>query len=243
MQSPSVSPHWPWIMLPARTILFWIFQMLFAVGYLLTGAAGSWNHGAAWWPFSVLLTNLVCIFLLNRLYKLEGKNYWELFRIDRMHLKGDLLVLVLLLIPAGPVSMLPNILIATALYGNSSEPLSLFIQPLPLWAICAGMLLFPVTQGLAELPTYFGYVMPRLGQLTGRPWLGYTLASLFLGIQHMTMPLILDGRFILWRALMYIPFAFLLGIVLKWRPSMLPYLAIVHVLIDFATMVMYLMPL
>ena len=52
------------------------------------------------------------------------------------------------------------------------------------------------------------------------------------------MPLLFDMRFILWRGLMYIPFALLLGIVIHWRPRMLPYFAIVHVLMDasFATM-------
>jgi hypothetical protein len=33
---------------------------------------------------------------------------------------------------------------------------------------------------------------------------------------------------------MYIPFAFLVGIVIRWRPRLLPYMAIIHVLIDMA---------
>jgi len=39
---------------------------------------------------------------------------------------------------------------------------------------------------------------------------------------------------------MFIPFAFLVGIVLDWRPRLLPYLAIIHVLMDtfFATMLL-----
>jgi len=39
---------------------------------------------------------------------------------------------------------------------------------------------------------------------------------------------------------MFLPFAFLVGLVLKWRPRLLPYLAVVHVLIDEATSVFYL---
>lgn len=32
----------------------------------------------------------------------------------------------------------------------------------------------------------------------------------------------------------YIPFAFLIGIVLNWRPRSLPYFAIIHVLINMS---------
>ncbi len=66
-----------------------------------------------------------------------------------------------------------------------------------------------------------------------------TIASLFLGLQHATLPLILDGRFVLWRALMYLPFAFYIGAILKLRPRLLPFLVIGHALIDLATVAVY----
>jgi hypothetical protein len=88
---------------------------------------------------------------------------------------------------------------------------------------------------LAELPTYFGYSMPRLEGQTGRAWLAVALASGFLAIQHVALPLLFDGRFMTWRALMFLPFAFMVGILLHWRPRLLPYLVIVHILIDAAT--------
>ena len=56
----------------------------------------------------------------------------------------------------------------------------------------------------------------------------------------MTLPLILDGRFILWRALMFLPFALFLGLALKIRPSLLPYLVVCHFLIDLLTLGTYL---
>lgn len=51
----------------------------------------------------------------------------------------------------------------------------------------------------------------------------------------MAMPLLFDVRFIAWRWLMFLPFAFMVGILLHWRPRLLPYLVIVHILIDTAT--------
>jgi hypothetical protein len=55
-----------------------------------------------------------------------------------------------------------------------------------------------------------------------------------LSLQHVTLPLVLDWRFVLWRALMFLPFALLLAVVLDRRPRLLPYLVIVHILLDAA---------
>jgi hypothetical protein len=111
----------------------------------------------------------------------------------------------------------------------------MFVRPLPVWAAVIGLVIWPITHGLAELPTYFGYAMPRLETRTGHPWLAVSLASFFLAAQHIALPLLLDGRFIAWRMLMFIPFALMVGILLHWRPRLLPYMVIVHILIDAAT--------
>ena len=47
-------------------------------------------------------------------------------------------------------------------------------------------------------------------------------------------------RFITWRAMMYLPFAIEVGLVMHWRPRLLPYLASVHVLMDLAFGLMFL---
>jgi hypothetical protein len=112
------------------------------------------------------------------------------------------------------------------------------VRPLPLWAAYATIVLFPVTQGLAELATYFGCVMPRLASQGTNKYLALALPALMLGLQHVAVPFLFDGRFIAWRALMYIPFAFFAALLLRWRPRLLPYLALIHALMNmsFATM-------
>ena len=42
--------------------------------------------------------------------------------------------------------------------------------------------------------------------------------------------------------LMFMPFAFVVGAALKWRPRLFPYFAILHGLIDLAAMTVYLIP-
>jgi len=224
----------PWFMLFSRLILFAGIQILFALGFLLAGSTKAWDDSAAWWPISVTIANLVCVVLLVRIFRAEGKRYWELFHIERQHIKGDLLALLGLFIIAGPVSYFPNPLLSTALFGDPQAVLPLFMRPLPTWAAYASIFLFAITQGLAELATYFGFVMPRLEAQGMRPWLAITLPAMMLGLQHIAAPLLFDMRFILWRGLMFIPFAFFAGIVMHWRPRLLPYMAFIHVLMDLS---------
>lgn len=173
----SPASRWPWLMLPLRTVLFAAFQALFALGFLLAGSAAAWNASANWWPFAVTAANVVCIALLIRLYHREDKHYWGLFRFQRETVKSDLLALLGILIISEPIAFLPNLLAANWLFGNQQTALDLFIRPLPAWAAYASLVIFLVTIALAELPTYFAYVMPRLAERTGRPWLAVLLAA------------------------------------------------------------------
>ncbi|GAB4148148.1 MAG: hypothetical protein Fur0021_07720 [Candidatus Promineifilaceae bacterium] len=228
----------PWLMLPARLALFAFWQMVVAIVLVLWRVSDSWLATAAWWPITAALTNLVCLGLLWNLYRQEGKRFGEIFRIQRQTVKKDLLILLGTLILAGPIAFLPNIAVATWLFGTQAAALELFLQPLPAWGFVLAVILFPLTMALTELPTYFAYCMPRLEAQTGRRWLAVALPSFFLAVQHGTLPLIFDSRFIAWRVLMYLPFALSVGLLLRWRPQLLPYLVVIHSLLDMATALM-----
>lgn len=233
----SQSSRSPWLMLPARLVLFAFWQVVVAVVFVLLGVSDAWRASAGWWPITAVLTNLVCLWLLHNLYRQEGKGFWDIFCIQRQTLKADLLILLGTLIFTGPIAFLPNILTANWLFGTQQAALDMFIQPLPLWSILFAAFLFPVTVALTELPTYFAYCLPRLEAQTGR-WSAVLLTSFFLAAQHCTLPLIGDGRFLLWRLLMFIPFALFVGILLRWRPQLLPYMVVVHGLMDLALVLM-----
>jgi len=232
--------RWPWFMLVARLVLFVVIQALFALGFVLTGSSQAWENSANWWPVVVTFANLTCITLLIWLFRREGKRFWNIFQIPKEHIKSDSLVLLGTLIVLGPVSYLPNIWLSGLLFGDPQRTLDFIVRPLPLWAVYASIFLFPVTKGMAELATYFTYVMPKLEMQGIQRWLAVTVPSLFLAFQHIGIPLLFDTRYLAWRGLMFLPFAFLAGIIMHWRPRMLPYLAIIHVIMDmaFATMLL-----
>jgi hypothetical protein len=233
----SPSP-WPWLVLVSRLSIFVLIQALFALGFWLAGSTSAWANSADWWPIVVTLTNVLSIFLMSCLLQREGKHYRELFCIRKENILRDALTVLGLFLIGGPLSYLPNPLLAKALWGDVQVVLPLLVRPLPLWAAYASLILFPLTQGLAELASYFGYSMPRLESQGMRPWLAITLPALVLGLQHIAVPLLFDLHFILWRGLMFLPFAFFVGIVLHWRPRLLPYMAIVHVLMDLSFAIM-----
>ena len=234
------SSRWPWIMLFSRIGLFIGFQALFALVFWLAGSSTAWENSANWWPFGVTLTNIICVALMIQLFKQEGKQFWEIFRIRKQNIKSDLLALLGITILLGPVGFLPNIWLGSLLFDDPQQSLDMLVRPLPMWAAITGIILFPLTQGVAEISTYFSYVMPRFERQGMPRWLAITLPSLFLGIQHCAIPLLFDVRFFTWRLLMFIPFAFLVGIVMNWRPRMLPYLAVIHVLMDLSFAMMLL---
>ncbi|MBN1667561.1 MAG: hypothetical protein JW862_10750 [Anaerolineales bacterium] len=233
MPKRPTSP-WPWLMLIIRLVLFMSIQALFAAGFWLAGSTAAWQSAANWWPYVVSAANVICLFVLTWLFRKDGRCYWDIFKFHRQSLKSDLLVFGGLMVLLGPIAFLPNIGLQWLLFGDFQSALDMILRPLPLWAAYASLLIFPVTQGLAELATYFLYAMPKLEHQGLPGWGALGLAALFLALQHIAVPLLFNVPFIIWRGLMFLPFALLVGIVLRWRPRLLPYLAIVHVLMDLS---------
>ncbi len=230
----------PWMMLVIRSLLFLIFQTTIGLFFLNNYQSSLWDRSAAWWPFSIILTDLIGLVLLIHFYRQEGKRYWDVFQIDRQHIKNDLLFMMGFLVLLGPVGFLPNFLSAKWLFGDPQIALDLLVRPLPVWAAMLSFLGFPILQGIVEIPTYMLYVMPRLEKQGVRSWLAITLTGFFLSAQHVFAPFIPDLRFITYRLVMFLPFAFLIAIVMRRRPRLMPYIAIVHVLMNMSIAMLFL---
>jgi hypothetical protein len=230
-------------MLFSRSVLFIIAQALIALFLALVGTNSPWKEAARWWIFLPIFANLASIALLTLAFRAEGKRYLDILRFSRETVKTDLFWFFGSQLIGIPIAAAPMSILGSAIFGDPMIPVNMMFRPVPIWALVVG-LLFPLTIGLAELPTYFGYVMPRLfGDQKSQPalgWIAWLIAALFLGIQHSFLPFIADWGFILWRALMYMPFALFAGLMIKLRPSLLPYFAIGHILIDISALSVYL---
>ena len=242
ISTPATAVSHPWLMLISRSALFILFQLLIALFFAAIGTtvAQAWDESARWWTFMTFLANFVSIYLLIRLFSAEGKRFFDLFKFSRTEWKKDLLWFIGFSIIAMPIVGAPREPLAKAIFGDATIANNMMFRPLPTWAFILSFL-FPLTIAFAELPTYFGYCMPRLEAQLKNGWAAWLIASLFLAAQHMFLPLILDGGYLLWRFGMFLPFAIFTGFALKLRPSLLPYFVIMHALLDVTTVLVYLM--
>lgn len=240
MNATAPKPSHPWLMLISRSALFFFFQILIALILAIAGTPSAWDESARWWTFMAFLANFVSIYFLVRVFNAEGKRYWDAIRFSRTTVKTDLIWFFLSSLIGMPIAAAPMNIVGAWIFGDPMTPTYMMFRPLPVWAFALSFL-FPLTIAFAELPTYFGYVMPRLASQLKNGWLAWLIASLFLAAQHMFLPLILDGGFMLWRLLMYLPFALFAGLMIKLRPTLLPYYMIVHALIDISAVTVYLM--
>lgn len=243
-QSSAIPLAGPLGMIFARVVLFAACQTLAALIFLLVGydapwlghQTSFWRTAIAWWPVTATAANLICLALLRWLASRERLQLRDLYNFDRRTIARDLLVVLGLLVIGGPLGYLPNALLAQVLLGGAEAASDLWLLPLPTWVAITFAVLFPLTIALSELPTYFGYALPRLQALWNRRWLPVLLTAFMLSAQHVALPLLFDGRFMLWRLASFLPFALFLGLMVDWRPRLLPYLMVVHALMDISLM-------
>jgi hypothetical protein len=235
--TPPEVPHaaraaWAWGLLVSRTLLFLAAQAVIVAGLAAAGTREPLWSSAAWWPISATIANLVGLALLGWRLRVEGVRWRDLLLPGPGSWRRDGLVALGLLPLIGVAGALPSIWIGTALWGNPAVGQALLVGPLPTWAAAVALLLFPITTAAVELPTYAGYVLPRL-RSTGLPVVAaVTVVGLVLGVQHGALPFLPASQFFVWRTTMFVPFALVLIAAVAWRPRLLPWFVGVHLLLD-----------
>ncbi len=237
----GVSQLAPWAMLFARLVLFAVWQAVIAVLFVVLGEADPWDASVAWWPAGATLANLTNLALLGRLARAEGLRLRDLYGFNRPTWKTDVRWTAAATVAFAALVMLPNTAVAIMLWGDPAAATPTMFQSLPMWAIVPLMVVFPLTIALTEMPTYYGYVMPRLQASTGSRWGIVVLVASMHAAQHMTLPLVFDARFIAWRLLMFWPFALFVAWALDRRPTLMPYMMVVHGLLDASVVIMVLL--
>lgn len=221
----------PFLMLVARTALFALFQLLFVIIF-----SASWVESIVWWPFFAILTNITCFFILRLLARREGKTYLDIIHFDKRKLKQDLKAVWWVFIVGGVVGGIGLNGVAFLMYGSFAAPDNM-IQPLPLWAAFVGLILFPITNALVEVPVYMGYCFPRLEARFRSKGIALALAAFFLAFQHFTLPITVnDFSFMVWHFVSMIPLALAVGLIYMKIRRLLPVM-IVHYVMDVMTII------
>jgi len=222
------------LLLVSRLFLFLVFQILI---YLI---ANSWETSEKYWLLSATLTNMVSIALLFILFKRDGINYFSIFSFNKESFKKDLFIFLGLAILSIPIAFAPGYFLSMTIWGDPNVPTGMMFGQIDKWLAYILLIVFPVTIVFAELATYFVYIMPKLKKQLKVKWLAVLLPVIFLSIQHCTLPFIPDLNFIIYRGLVFLPFAILIGVSIYFRPSLFIYFAILHGIMDFGTAMMFL---
>lgn len=210
------------------------FQALIALLY-------SWEMSEKYWLLTATLTNMVSIVLLFILFRHDGNNFLNLFTRHRTGIKKEFLIFAGLAMISAPIVFVPGYFLSIMIWGDPNVPTEIMFGPINKWLAYSLLIAFPVTITFAELATYFGYIMPRLKEQFKTKWLAVLLPVLFLSVQHCTLPFIPDINFIIYRALVFLPFAAFIGVFIYYKPWLLMYFAILHGMMDFGTALMFLM--
>jgi membrane protease YdiL (CAAX protease family) len=235
-------PSWPGslLMLAARLGFAVAVQAVVACVLFLRGEATPWLSAAPWWTVYGTLIDVGCLLALIYWMRRERGRLSDLVDMQPARLGRDFLIGLAYAAGILPFAVLGGFLGTALIYGPALGPIP--IGPLPLVGALYSFLIWPVVWASTEEVTYLGYVLPRLEILTGRTSLAFMMVVFFWSVQHCAMPLRLDLRFMLWRAITSLPVVAVLSLIFI-RTRRLPPLIVAHWTADaLAVLVTALLP-
>lgn len=192
---------WPVLLfLPARALLSFLAQVATAGILWATGDPTPWESSRGWWTVYGTLTDAGCLVLLVLLLRREGLRLRDAFGLTRTNLGPQLRaipVYLLALLPAVAAASLATL----PFYGPGALPLQVTAIHLPLWAAIYSSTLWPVIWAFTEGLVYLGFLLPRLQAFTGSAWKGAAIVVCFWSAQHLVIPFIPDGTYLISRLL------------------------------------------
>ncbi len=199
----------PLILTVGRTVLVLAAQALVSLVFLLQRDPAPWYSAGRWWTVYGTLADAGCLALLWKFTRAEGVKLRDLIGPIRRRGGRDvwlglgILLIVFPLFIAG--GMLSNLLVYGKMTAASNPTGSGLPQAFPLWGLVYSLGIWWIIWTPTEQMTYQGYVLPRLRALTRRSWTALALVGFWWSLQHSFLPLVPNGRYILWRFIMVVP--------------------------------------
>jgi hypothetical protein len=236
-------PWWaPVFMLVARPVFALVTQLVVSVVFRLSRQPKPLREAGRWWMVSGTLLDFLSLGTLTWLTKREGIRLADLFNVRRERLGLDLMMTL-----GDLVALTPAVGISAALtrlfYGPSGQPPQVAVaRNLPVAASAYSILVWPVIWSMTEEATYLGYTLPRLEALTGNTAVSAALVSTVWALQHESLPLLLDGRYLVYRPLSALPVTFTTTLLYLLRGRRLPPLMVAHWAADAASALLAALP-
>ncbi len=216
--------------LPLRSVLFLVsFLLLFLITKL------PFLELSKWWTTIAIIVNIITILFLWLYSSKKGITYKKLLHYEKgkTTIKSAIFIVLVTLV----VGMGGLYLAGLICYGTFPYLDKILVQPIPLWLAIILLLLLPITTTLAEDGLYLGY---GLNVCSSKKWLNISLTAFFYALQHSFIPFLLDGKFILYRFLSFLPLTILISFWYQKNKNPLPFM-ISHFILNIATAAQILM--
>ena len=183
-----------YLLLPIRSLMF---IAVFIIISLMSGE--NLEDLSQWWSVIASIINILVIGILLLLCKKQNITYGKLIKYEKGKCKWyvALLVVVSMLI----VGMGGMYLAGYICYGVFPYLAPMLVAPIPLILAIVNLFLLPITTTLAEDGLYLGLGVNSIEN----KWIAVFVPAFFYAIQHSFIPLLLDGRYIIYRFLSFLP--------------------------------------
>ncbi len=210
-------------LLPIRSI---IFILIFLLGSIFVGKELS--DITNWWTIVATVVNFITIFILVIAAKKNGMSYLELINYRKGTTKVKEIVLISIMILL--VGMGGMYLAGYLCYGVIPYASPMMIEPVAITLAIINVFLLPVTTALAEDGLYLGCGVNRIENKAA----GIIVPAFFYALQHCFIPVLLDGRYFIYRFISYLPLTIILCCYYQKKKNPVP-IMIGHAIIDLMT--------
>ena len=210
-------------LLPIRSLVFFL---IFVLGSLIIGKELSAISN--WWTIAATIVNIFTIALLLVVSKKNDMTYWELINYQKGETKARQVVLISIVVLV--VGMGVMYLAGFLCYGKFPYAPPMMIAPVMKLLAIINCFLLPVTTAFAEDGLYLGCGVNVIENKT----LGIIIPAFFYALQHCFIPTLIDGRYILYRFLSFLPLTIILCYYFQKKRNPVP-IMVGHAIIDMMT--------
>lgn len=213
-------------LLPIRSILF---ILIFVIGASITNQeVGNISN---WWSIVATVVNIVIIIVLVIIAKIKKTSYGKLINYEKGKTKTSQIVFIsLLVLMLGTGGMC---LAGYLCYGIIPYLAPMMIAPIPMILAFVNIILLPLTVPFAEDGLYLGC---GVNQIKNK-YLAVIIPAFFYALQHCFIPTLLDGKFMLYRFLSFLPLTLILCFYYYKKKNPVP-IMVGHALIEVASVMM-----
>lgn len=183
-----------YLLLPIRSLMFVGVFMLLS---LMSGE--KLENLFHWWSVIASIINVLVIGILLFLCKKQKITYGKLIQYEKGTCKWY--VALLIVVSMLMVGMGGMYLAGFICYGVFPYLAPMLIAPIPLILAIVNLFLLPITTTLAEDGLYLGLGVNYIKN----KWIAIFVPAFFYAIQHSFIPMLLDGRYIMYRFLSFLP--------------------------------------